>query len=114
MPRNSETLKKRREMNAAVWIRDGGRCIICGSKEIIGATLRSGAHHILGRNRLMSEDEEYCCLLCAKCHNDDANTTIGRGHCLLILQERHGYRYPESIEYYIDEWKVSQTKSTTT
>ena len=92
------------KLNALVWERDGGQCIICGSGRIYGKRGKSGANHILSRGAHpeLALDIRDLDLLCVDCHAV-ANTEEMVRKQFKIMQ-RYGYDYSElPYRYYVEE-----------
>jgi 5-methylcytosine-specific restriction endonuclease McrA len=83
--------------NSYVWTRDLGRCIVCGSKDIVGEPYKGGAHHILSRQSHPSLIlcVRNLCLLCRNCHTEEANTKPFARKLLKIMMEKYFYTYKE-------------------
>jgi hypothetical protein len=47
-----------------VYTRDKGKCVICGSNELIQL------HHINGRSKTKTNDVNNCVMLCSNCHHN--------------------------------------------
>jgi hypothetical protein len=105
--RRVEFEKELRDLNRLVWKRDGGRCIKCGSTDINGTPFSSGAHHCLSRGAHpeIALDIRNLCLLCRKCHGDDANTEpVVREilHKMKKLPQKYDYSQPPYRGYFDD------------
>lgn len=76
-----------RELNDAIYERDGGRCIICGRYVEPGTKF----HHVLQAS-YKTDEIEYGVLLCPECHHRAHFVDVRniKQKCLAYLERKYG------------------------
>ena len=77
------------ETKKRIYVRDRGRCLVCGQRVPIGTP----PHHLVKVGAGGKNDDPNLVLLCGVCHARADEYRITRATLQSYLTERHGYRY---------------------